>query len=164
MDNSAANELDRLWEITNTDKSSFVSGALAMALQVNHSSHSIVAQLDPDNEDMLPIILKDDVNSEIERWDGPQISFNPASSDTYKSQVMTEAIMNQLHLMRAACKEASFPTDDLRDRVAAIAVKLIPLLNQAHSPSSLVAQLSEDLRNSPLNLLILSMGAAHQSL
>ena len=164
MDASTQHDQHHLWETSDQLKPSFLYGSLAMGLNGAQTAHSVVARLDEDDEDTLPIVLDKQPERGIERWTGPSISWSPNHHETFLSQVMTDTIMNQLTIMRNASKDSKFPTDELRDLLASIATALIPLFNQAHAPNAVVAQLSLDVRNSPLNLIVLSMGASFQGL
>ena len=164
MDSSTQHDRHHLWETSAQVHSSFLYGSLAMALNNTQTAHNIVARLDEANEDTLPIVLDKQTEHAIERWTGPTISWSPNHYETFLSQIMTDCVMNQLTIMRSATKDANFPTDELRDLLSSIATALIPLFTQAHAPNAVVAQLSPDLRTSPLNLIVLAMGAAFQSL
>ena len=135
-----------------------------MALHEGQTAHSIIARLDTEDDNTLPIILDKQTEQDIERWEGPTISCNPEHHENFLSQAMTDTVMNQLTIMRSASKEPEFPTDEFRDLLASIAIELIPLFTQAHAPNAVVAQLSDELRNSPLNLVVLAMGATFQGL
>ena len=163
LDENTQHCSEKLWETSDDLRSSFLSGSLALALHQGQSAHSIIARLDTKDDNTLPIIL-DKVQNEIERWEGLAISYSPEHHENFLSQAMTDTFMNQLAIMRSASKSPEYPTDECRDMLASIATALIPMFTQAHAPNAVVAQLSEELRNSPLNLIVLAMGATFQGL